>query len=127
GQVMDRAPGLVPADLPVAELAERIDRGEPALTKHQAVLLTGADGELAGILTRGDLTRALAEDRTGAMPVREAGQTKVHVAYADEMLSEAWNRMLRHNCGRLPVVDREDPRRITGYLGRTALLQARLH
>jgi CIC family chloride channel protein len=127
GQVMDRAPALVPADTPLGELAERINRGEPALTSHQAVLLTDPAGELAGILTRGDITRVLVNDRAGSMPVLEAGHSKVHVTYADETLGEALNRMLRFNCGRLPVVDRAHPRRIVGYLGRTALLQARLH
>jgi CIC family chloride channel protein len=127
GQVMDRAPALVPADTPLGELAERINRGEQALTSHQAVLLTDPVGELAGILTRGDITRALVNDRAGSMPVLEAGHSKVHVTYADETLGEALNRMLRFNCGRLPVVDRAQPRRIVGYLGRTALLQARLH
>lgn len=127
GQVMDRAPALVPADTPLDELAERINRGEPALTSHQAVLLTDPAGELAGILTRGDITRALVNDRAGSIPVLEAGHTKVHVTHADETLGEALNRMLRFNCGRLPVVDRAHPRRIVGYLGRTALLQARLH
>ena len=127
GQVMDRAPALVPADTPLGELAERINRGEQALTSHQAVLLTDPVGELAGILTRGDITRALVNDRAGSMPVLEAGHSKVHVTYADETLGEALNRMLRFNCGRLPVVDRAHPRRIVGYLGRTALLQARLH
>jgi CBS domain-containing protein len=34
--------------------------------------------------------------------------------------------MLRHNIGRLPVVDRSDPRRVVGYLGRPGILAARL-
>jgi hypothetical protein len=34
--------------------------------------------------------------------------------------------MLRENIGRLPVVDRDDPAHIVGYLGRAAILSARL-
>jgi chloride channel protein, CIC family len=33
---------------------------------------------------------------------------------------------LRHGIGRLPVVDRNDPRRIVGYLGRSGIMAARL-
>ena len=31
-----------------------------------------------------------------------------------------------HNIGRLPVVDRNDPARILGYLGRPGIMSARL-
>lgn len=34
--------------------------------------------------------------------------------------------MLRNNVGRLPVVSREDPSRLVGYLGRATILAARL-
>jgi hypothetical protein len=34
--------------------------------------------------------------------------------------------MLRHNIGRLPVVDRSDPRKALGYLGRSGVMAARL-
>jgi CIC family chloride channel protein len=34
--------------------------------------------------------------------------------------------MLRNGVGRLPVVDRDDPRRVVGYLGRPGIMAARL-
>ena len=34
--------------------------------------------------------------------------------------------MLQNNCGRLPVVARDNPKKIVGYLGRAAILEARL-
>ena len=40
------------------------------------------------------------------------------------MLSDAIARMARHDVGRLPVVGREDPRRLEGYLGRTGVIAA---
>jgi chloride channel protein, CIC family len=42
------------------------------------------------------------------------------------VLHEASAKMLRHNIGRLPVVDRNDPGRVVGYLGRPGILAARL-
>jgi CIC family chloride channel protein len=40
-------------------------------------------------------------------------------------LHEAIDRMHAHDIGRLPVVDRADPRKLLGYLGRAAVLSAR--
>jgi len=34
--------------------------------------------------------------------------------------------MLRNNVGRLPVVERSDPGRVVGYLGRQGIMAARL-
>jgi hypothetical protein len=34
--------------------------------------------------------------------------------------------MIRNEIGRLPVVSRDNPRQLLGYLGRTGLLEARL-
>jgi CBS domain-containing protein len=48
------------------------------------------------------------------------------VTYPDELLHEAIRKMLNNNIGRLPVVDRHDPKRVVGYLGRASVLAARL-
>ena len=58
--------------------------------------------------------------------VLEAGTRNVIVAYPDEVLYEASAKMLRNNVGRLPVVDRKDPRHVIGYLGRPGIMAARL-
>ena len=56
----------------------------------------------------------------------EAGSRNLVVAYPDELLKDAVIRMLKNEIGRLPVVSRDDPRHLLGYLGRTGLLEARL-
>jgi len=35
-------------------------------------------------------------------------------------------KMLRHEIGRRPVVDRQNPKRLPGYLGRAGVMAARL-
>jgi len=45
--------------------------------------------------------------------------------YADELLHEAPGKMLKHDIGRLPVVNREHPDRVVGNLGRESILTAR--
>jgi len=85
-----------------------------------------ADGKLAGVITRGDVLHALGQDPAGSLPVREAGARELIIAYPDELISEASDKMLRNDVGRLPVVTREDPRRLVGYLGRRGVMAARL-
>jgi len=123
---MDVKPTLLDAKLTVGELTRRLATGDVALTRHQAFLLTDDKGELAGIITRGDLVRAFGRDPTGKLALVEAGCAEPEVTYPDETLSEALNRMLQNNCGRLPVVARDNPKKIVGYLGRAAVLDARL-
>jgi CIC family chloride channel protein len=126
GLVMDEDAMTVPAHETVAELSARIAKGEPGLLRHPAFPLLDRHQNLVGIVTRGDLVRAFEKDRSGRMTVLEAGARDPAVAYPDESVDEALNRMLRRGCGRLPVVSREEPRRVVGYLGRAAVLNARL-
>jgi len=123
---MDPKPTLLDASLTVGEVTRRLSAGDTTLAKHQAFLLTDANGELAGIVTRGDLVRAFEHDPSGKLTLIQAGCEDPEVAYPDETLSEALNHMLQRNCGRLPVVERDNPKKILGYLGRAAVLDARL-
>jgi CIC family chloride channel protein len=125
GETMDSNAPVIPADATVGELAARIAANDPAVCRRQALLIVDGD-RLVGIITRGDLMRALDKDSVGAMKVQEAGSTHLVVTYPDELVSEAAAKLLRFDIGRLPVVDRADERKIVGYLGRAAILSARL-
>ena len=126
GEVMDRNIPIVPADLTVAELSSRIAKGDPALRGRQGTFIVNEDGRLAGVITRGDLVRALGENPAGKQTVLQAGKTDLTFTYPDEPLHDAIARMLKRDVGRLPVVAREDEGRILGYLGRGDILAARL-
>lgn len=125
-QVMDTNLVTMPADMPVADLSARIATGEAALARHPAYPLVDAQGRLVGIVTRGDLVSAYSRDPAGRMTLLEAGTADPSVAYPDELVSDALERMLQRGCGRLPVVTRADPQKLVGYLGRSAVLNARL-
>ncbi|OIR05122.1 H(+)/Cl(-) exchange transporter ClcA [mine drainage metagenome] len=127
GQVMERDPVTLPADMTVHELSSRIAGCEPAVARSSAYLLADPEGRLAGLITRGDVLKSLERDPSGSSTLAEAGTAHPEVARPDELVSEALDRMLDRDCGRLPVVAPEDPGRIIGYLGRSAVLRARLH
>src|SRR5438105_778603 len=121
-ETMDPDPPLIPCDMQVGELADRIAKRDPAMCKHQGMLIVDTQGNLEGIITRADVLRSLDRDPAGVMSVLEAGTRDVLVTYPDELLHEAAVTMLRSNIGRLPVVDRNHSRRIVGYLGRPGIM-----
>jgi len=114
----------IAADTSVAGLAARISRSENGLTLSQGLPIADKDGLLAGVITQGDMLRALETDPEGRETVLEAGTAVPIVAYSDEFVHDALHRMVSHNVGRLPVVSREDPRRMIGYFDRSNLLNA---
>ena len=124
-ETMDRDVPVVSASMRVGEVADRIARHDPTLA-HQGMIVTDADGKLVGVITRGDILRALDTDPQGNMTVLEAGSRNVIVTYPDEVLHDASEKMLRHDIGRLPVVDPKDPGKVVGYLGRKGIMAARL-
>jgi len=126
GEVMSKEFDTVPVDMRVSELAERITRKDPTVTHHEGVLIVDAQGRLAGIVTRSDLMHALEKDPSGGMAVLEAGSQNPIVAYPNEVLYDAAERMLRSNVGRLPVASWEEPGKPVGYLGRSEVMAARL-
>ncbi|MGB7513162.1 MAG: chloride channel protein [Candidatus Acidiferrum sp.] len=126
GEMMDRDLPVISSDISVGELAERIARRDPTVTKHQGLLILDADENLRGIITRSDILRALERDGEGNMSVLDAGTCDVLVTYPDELLHDAAAKMLRRNIGRLPVVERPESTRVVGYLGRQGIMAARL-
>jgi CBS domain-containing protein len=126
GETMEKDAPVISADTKLGELAERIARRDPAVARHEALLIVDDAGGLAGIITRGDILRALDKDPSGAAMVQEAGRTHLVVTYPDELVAEAAAKLLRFDIGRLPVVERGDERKIMGYLGRASILAARL-
>ncbi|HZQ69853.1 MAG TPA: chloride channel protein [Terriglobales bacterium] len=123
---MDTEIPAISCDMTIAEVAEAISRRDPRFVNHQAMLVLDHRGKLAGVMTRGDLFRAMDADTQGLTKVLDAASRNVIVTYPDEVLHEAAAKMLRNNIGRLPVVERGDPGTVVGYLGRHSILSARL-
>jgi H+/Cl- antiporter ClcA/CBS domain-containing protein len=127
GAVMEKDVPTVPAALPVAGLFERLADEDPVLGRRQEWVVVDDDDRLVGLVTRGDLVRALErEDGEGATVLDLKGRPLI-VTYADELLEEATAKMIAHDIGRLPVVDRADPTRVIGLLGRAGVMAVWLH
>ncbi len=86
---------------------------------HQGFPVLEESGDLIGVVTRRDLMAAAT-----ARTVREAIKRPPAVAFEDSTLREAADHMVREGVGRLPVVTRETPNRVTGIISRSDLLAA---
>ena len=123
---MDTKAPTVPANMKLSELSDRIAGGDPEFCRRQGTLIVNEQNRLVGIITRGDIVRALRQNGGSGLTVAEAGSTQLAVAFPDEPLHLALTKMLSRDIGRLPVVQRDDPTRLVGYLGRASLLAARM-
>jgi len=124
GEVMRKDVQPIPPEMTAGELAARMARGEPGFNLTQGLPIASSDGRLLGIVTQSDLLRAIKADPQGKIPVLEAGTRNPIVAYPDEMVFDALFRTLQNNIGRLPVVSRENPEQMVGYLNRSSILSA---
>ena len=113
-------------DTRLADLAQRLSAGDPAVNSRGALIIVDREDKLQGVITRGDVLRALQQDPGGALTVLEAGSRAPVVTYPDEVLFDAAEKMLRNRVGRLPVVDPKNPARVVGYLGRSGIIESRL-
>ena len=96
-------------------------QGRERGSSHQGFPVVGADGLLVGVVTRRDLLDGgvPGSARLGTLIRRPAA-----VAFDDSTLREAADHMVREGVGRLPVVSREEPRKVIGMLTRSDLLTA---
>ena len=124
GQVMVTDPVTILPETSLAELLARMSRHEPPFSLHQAALIAGPGGELRGIVTRGDLLRGIEQGISQSCPVIDVASVDLLIAYPDEPVRAALERMVRAEVGRLPVVSRDDPSRVVGYLTRSTIMQA---
>ncbi len=123
--VMDRDPNVIPPDMTVQEFADKFMFGNTVL-RHQAFLIETPPDRLLGILTRSDvMSHLVKQDIDLSAPIVQVAVREPVVAYPDELLSQATTKMLRHKVGRLPVVSRDDPQQVVGYLGRQEIFSAR--
>ena len=123
--VMETEVPQVSATMKVRELGDLIATHDPKYVRYHGFVVTDADGKLAGLITHGDVLRAL-EEGSGDATVLDAGARNLVVTYPNELLYDAAGKMLRAGVGRLPVVSREDPKHVVGYLNREGVLSARL-
>jgi chloride channel protein, CIC family len=81
------------------------------------------DGRLAGVITNRDVGNLLSPE--GILPsVREAMTRNPVVIHPEDSLEDALDIMVNQDFNHLPVVEKESPDRLLGFLTRTNILKA---
>ncbi|HUK31847.1 MAG TPA: CBS domain-containing protein, partial [Candidatus Acidoferrum sp.] len=123
-EVMFRDIVSLPPTEKVGVIADLMASHDPRFTRHHAFAIVDDEGLLVGLVTQSDLLRMLELEGGREKTILEAGTRSLVVCFPDETVFDALTRMLRGNIGRLPVVSREDPHRMIGYVSRTSVMAA---
>ena len=121
GDVMLHETFALPLDFPVPLLAERFLQ-----TGRHGFAVAGPDGSLYGIVSVDDYRRALTGEHGAVeqLTVREIATRDLITAFPDETVGVALRRMSPRDLSRLPVVARDDPRRLLGMVRRSDIVRA---
>lgn len=118
-EVMDQAFPSVLDQVTIQQAASEL-----ANSHHHGMPVINSSGELVGILTLQDIDHALTSGYHIDYFVGEICTRDVKVGFPDESLGQAMRRMGISGFGRLPIVERENPKHLLGVLRRTDLVRA---
>ncbi len=118
-EVMTRTVDTVPRNMPLAELAREFQR-----TGHHGFPVLDEDGNLYGVVTLQDLRNGLERKDAGSLTAGDIATRDVLTVFPDEPMWVALKRMGIRDVGRLPVVDRANPRRLVGLVRRSDIIRA---
>ncbi len=116
--VMSRNFQSVPESMPVTELDNRFKAAG-----QRGLLVSDDAGELRGVVTVSDVERAYRENREDVTAGEIATLTLV-TAHPDQTLRSALMQIGAGEVGRIPVVARDNPRRVEGVLRRHDIIEA---
>ncbi|MBN1179352.1 MAG: chloride channel protein [Anaerolineae bacterium] len=120
GQVMTTDFKTVDTEMPLEELSEMF-----ASTHSHGFPVVDRNGDLAGIISIQDLERAIAAGRLAGRTVADVATTQnVLITYPDESMWQALRKLGTRDVGRLPVVERKNPKQLVGVIRRSDIVRA---
>jgi CIC family chloride channel protein len=119
GEVMTRNVDVVTSNMNLLELSEEFQR-----TAHHGFPVLDENGDLFGVVTLQDLRNALSRPNAEKLTVADIATRSVLTAFPDEPVWAALKRLGTRDVGRLPVVDRRNPRRLVGSIRRNDIVRA---
>jgi len=116
-EVMTKEVVSVRADMPLSALELLIEE-----SRHHGFPVI-EQGKLVGIVTFDEVANVPVEQRN-KVKVKDVLSRSLTVAYPDESVQSALDKMYTKKVGRLPVVKRTDPRRLIGIITRSDIIRA---
>ncbi len=118
-EAMTRDVDTVPDDLPLTDLELVFVRSH-----HHGFPVLNEKEELSGVVTIQDLERAKQRGPIDNLVARDIATTDILVTFPDEPVWQALRRLGTRDVGRLPVVDRANPKRLLGAVRRYDIIHA---
>ncbi|MGD8405079.1 MAG: chloride channel protein [Anaerolineales bacterium] len=119
-EVMRPAPEPIPANMPLRMVPPLLDKA-----RMHGLPVIKDDGGLCGVITVQDVDHAVDADEMNLdLPATQFCSQHLIVAYPDETLHRALERMSHRDIGRLPVVDHNSPKKLIGWISRADIVRA---
>jgi CIC family chloride channel protein len=119
-EIMNPRIEVIPESMPLGGILRFIPG-----SRHVTFPVVDREGKLSGILSLQDFREVAYEEGLEKLVVaKELATQDVITVYPDESLQEALARIGVRNIEHLPVVSREDPRRILGMVSRRDIVSA---
>ena len=118
GEIMTKKVITVPLTMTVNELLDKI-----AKHHHIGFPIMDESKKIVGIVTLQDAMKVSKEKRN-SVSVSEISTKDLVVIFPDDSVAEAFEKMSKHNIGRLLVVDKKDTRSLLGILTRSDVMHA---
>ncbi len=90
-------------------------------THHVGFPVVDLKGNLVGVVTHQDITKAFVSGNP-KIPVKEIMTKEIIVSYPDESLRAALEKIGERDIGRIPVVERGNPRHLIGLITRRSII-----
>lgn len=118
GRIATQQVVTLAADRTLADIKRWLD-SDPDGSRHQGYPVVDERGILLGVVTRRNLLSAA---ESGTTEIRNLIRRPPVYVYDTSTARDAADQMVRHGIGRLPVVDRKNPKRIVGIITRSDIL-----
>ncbi len=120
GEIMASPAQTLPATMTVKGAIAFFESG---MDRHKSYPVVGADGRLAGLISRGDVLRWMRDGASGDEPLGDVA-LEVATAFPDETAAQLADRMAQGRFSRVPIIARED-KKLIGIVTRHELLRVR--
>jgi len=119
-EVMRPAPEPIPGNMPLRMVPSLLEKA-----RMHGLPVSKDDGTLCGVITVQDVEEAVdADEKNLDLPVTQFCSQRPILAYSDETLHHALERMSHRDIGRLPVVDRNSQTKLVGWISRADIVRA---
>ncbi|NHI90968.1 MAG: CBS domain-containing protein [Candidatus Lokiarchaeota archaeon] len=117
-EVMNKNVATIDEEMPIFELLEKIE-----MEQHMGYPVLNKEKELIGIVAFSDVRKAILDGNKEIL-AKDLCKRKLISSFPDETIHDIMIKMLKHDIGRLPVVDRRNPKKILGIITRSDIVKA---